>query len=70
MAQKINVQGLPVFSLAEQLKTDEDIAIYMGVVWSDDGSSEIAHALGIVADARAMSSFKKTATRTCLDNKE
>lgn len=68
MTQKINAQGLPVFSLAEQLKTEEDIAIYMGVVFEDDGLSEIAHAVDVVAKAREIGDLKKASDQTCRDS--
>lgn len=36
MRKKINIEELPVFDLAEHLKTDEDIATYLSVVLEDD----------------------------------
>lgn len=49
MPKKISVESLPEFDLAEQLKTDEDIALYLSVVLEGDDSSELMHALGVVA---------------------
>ena len=54
MVKKINVEELPDFDLAEHLKTDEDIATYLSIVLEDDDSSELMHALGVVARARGM----------------
>ena len=51
MRKKINVEELPDFDLAEQLKTDEDIATYLSIVLEDDDSSELEHALVVVARA-------------------
>lgn len=64
MTKKINVQDLPVFDLAEHLKTDEDIAIYLSVVLESDDHAELTHALGIVAKARGMTDVAKAAGLT------
>jgi probable addiction module antidote protein len=54
MTPKINAKDLPRFDLAEELKTDEDIAIYLNLVLEENDSSEFSHALGVVARARGM----------------
>ena len=61
MRKKINVEALPEFDLAEHLKTDEDIATYLSVVLEDNDSSEIRHALGMVARARGVTEVTPTA---------
>ncbi|WP_370654420.1 addiction module antidote protein [Rhodoferax sp.] len=64
MSKKINVEELPDFDLAEHLKTDEDIATYLSVVLEDDDSSELMHALGVVARARGMTEVARAAGLT------
>jgi probable addiction module antidote protein len=64
MAKKINVQDLPEFDLAEHLKTDEDIAMYLSVVLESDDHAELTHALGIVAKARGMTDVARAAGLT------
>ena len=55
MSQKIRVADLPEFDMAEQLKTEEDIAAYITMVIEEGDASELAHALGVAARARGMS---------------
>jgi probable addiction module antidote protein len=64
MAKKVNVQDLPEFDLAEHLKTDEDIAIYLSLVLESDDQTELTHALGIVAKARGMTDVARAAGLT------
>lgn len=64
MNKKINVEELPDFDLAEHLKTNEDIATYLSVVLEDDDSSELMHALGVVARARGMTEVARAAGLT------
>lgn len=64
MSKKINVEALPDFDLAEHLKSDEDIATYLSVVLEDDDSSELMHALGVVARARGMTEVARAAGLT------
>lgn len=59
MNKKINIAGLPEFDLAEQLKSEEDIAAYLTMVIEDGDTSELAHALGLAARARGMSEIAK-----------
>lgn len=54
MSKKVNVADLPEFDMAEHLKTDEDIAMYLSLVLEEDDPGELAHALGVVARARGM----------------
>ena len=64
MTKKIKVKDLPEFDLAEQLKTDEDIAIYLSVVLEGDDPSELTYALGIVAKTRGMTDVARAAGLT------
>jgi probable addiction module antidote protein len=50
-----NVSELPDFDMAEHLKNEEDIAIYLSQVLEENDYAELAHALGVVAKARGMS---------------
>jgi len=59
MTRKINIAGLPEFDLAEQLKSEEDIAAYLTMVIEEGDTSELAHALGLAARARGMSEIAK-----------
>ena len=55
MSQKIKISELPDFDMAQQLKTEDDIAAYITLVMEDGDASELAHALGVAARARGMS---------------
>jgi len=55
MSQKIRIADLPEFDMAQQLKTEEDIAAYITMVIEEGDASELAHALGVAARARGMS---------------
>ncbi len=55
MTKKISLTELPKFDMADQLKTEEDIAAYLTIVIEEGDSSELAHALGVAAKARGMS---------------
>ncbi len=59
MVKKIQVADLPEFDLAEQLKTEEDIAAYLTMVIDEGDMAELAHALGVAARARGMSEVAK-----------
>lgn len=59
MTRKISIAGLPEFDLAEQLKSEEDIATYLTMVIEEGDTSELAHALGLAARARGMSEIAK-----------
>ena len=47
------IADLPTFDMAEHLKTEEDVAAYLALALEEDGPSELAHALGVIARARA-----------------
>lgn len=50
--------------MAEHLKTDEDIATYLSVVLEDNDSSDLRHALSVVARARGMTEVARAAGLT------
>lgn len=58
MTQKVNVQSLPVFSLAEQLKTEEDIATYLELVLENGNSFELEYAANVATRARQIYNLK------------
>ncbi len=55
------------YDTAEHLASQADIAAYLEAVLEEagDDASFLAHALGIIARARSMSSFGKGCTRRC-----
>lgn len=55
MNEKIRIADLPEFDMAEQLKSEEDIAAYITMVIEEGDAAELAHALGVAAKARGMS---------------
>lgn len=55
MNKRIHIADLPEFDMAEQLKSEEDIAVYITMVIEDGDAAELAHALGVAAKARGMS---------------
>jgi len=59
MSEKIKVSELPEFDMAEQLKTEEDIAAYLTLVLEEGDASELAHALGVAAKARGMTEIAR-----------
>ena len=60
----ITVKRLPEFDLAEHLKTDEDISVYLSQVLEDNDPSELTHALGVIARARGMTEVARAAGLT------
>jgi probable addiction module antidote protein len=60
MSKKISVADLPEFDLAEQLKTEADIAAYLTIVLEEGDSPELAHALGVAARACGMSEILRS----------
>ena len=64
MTQKIKLADLPVFDMAEHLKTDEDVANYLTLALQEDDLSELTHALGMIARARGMTEVAKTSGLT------
>ena len=59
MVKKIEISDLPDFDMAEELKSEEDVAIYLSLVLEENDPAELAHALGVVARARGMSQIAK-----------
>ncbi|OGB69774.1 MAG: putative addiction module antidote protein [Burkholderiales bacterium RIFOXYC12_FULL_65_23] len=64
MDKKVKAADLPDFDMAEQLRTDEDIAIYLSLVLEEDDPGELAHALGVVARARGMTQIAQASGLT------
>jgi probable addiction module antidote protein len=64
MTKKIRIANLPDFDLAQQLKTEEDIAAYVTMVIEEGDASELAYALGVAAKARGMADIAKAAGLT------
>jgi probable addiction module antidote protein len=54
MSKKIKISSLKTFDMAENLRTEEDIANYLTVVLEDDDPALLAAALGDIARARGM----------------
>ena len=63
-AKKIKISDLPEFDMAQQLKSEEDIAAYISFVIEDGDAAELAHALGVAAKARGMAEVAKEAGLT------
>jgi probable addiction module antidote protein len=59
MTSKIHVADLPEFDMAQQLKSEEDIAAFVTMAIEDGDAAELAHALGVAAKARGMSEIAK-----------
>lgn len=64
MTKKIKISDLPEFDVAQQLKSEEDIAAYISLVIEDGDAAELAHALGVAAKARGMTEVAKEAGLT------
>lgn len=64
MTKKIRIANLPDFDLAQQLKTEEDIAAYVTLAIEDGDASELAYALGVAAKARGMGEIAQSAGLT------
>lgn len=64
MTKKIKIADLPEFDMAEELKTEEDIAIYLTLALEDSDMSELTHALGVVARARGMTEVARASGLT------
>jgi probable addiction module antidote protein len=58
------ISELPTFDMAEALKSEEDIAIYLNLVLEENDPAELAHALGIIAKAKGMAEVAKSAGLT------
>ncbi|EHD13511.1 transcriptional regulator [Commensalibacter intestini A911] len=58
----IKIAELPNFDMADQLKTKEDILIYLNMVIEENDPSELAYALGVIAKSEGMSEIAKNTT--------
>ena len=63
----VKVADLPSFDMAESLKTEEDIVMYLNMVLEENDPAELAHALSVIAKARVMT--LKLLNRQVLDIK-
>lgn len=59
VTEKIKISELPTFDMAEALRSEEDIAIYLSLVLEEEDPAELAHALGMVARARGMTQIAR-----------
>jgi probable addiction module antidote protein len=59
MTRKTQIADLPEFDMAQQLKSEEDIAAYVTMVIENGDADELAHALGMAAKARGMSEIAR-----------
>ncbi len=68
MTQKIDINTLPEFDMAEHIKTEADIAAYLNIVLEEGDAAELAHALGVIARAKGMADIaqKSGITREAL----
>ena len=57
----VKVADLPSFDMAESLKTEEYIFIFLYSVLEETEQAEVAHALGVIAKARGMTQIAKEA---------
>lgn len=48
------ISELPRFDMAETLKTEEDIAVYLNLVLEENDPAELAHALDVVKKAKEL----------------
>lgn len=64
MSKKIKIADLPEFDMAEQLRTEDDIAIYLTLVLEENDPAELAHALGTIARARGMTEVARASGLT------
>ncbi len=54
MVKKVSVSQLTEFDMAEQLRTDQDIAEYISIVLAEGDTEELMRAIGYVAKAQGM----------------
>jgi probable addiction module antidote protein len=64
MSKIIHVNDLPVFDIAQYIKTDADVAEYLRQVLEEGDSGELAAALGHIAKARGMTEIAKASGLT------
>ena len=57
----VKVTELKRFDMAETLRTEEDIEIYLNLVMEENDPNELAHARGVIAKARGMTQIAKDA---------
>lgn len=55
----MKLNELTTFDMAECLKSEEDIRMYLNMVIEENDPAELAHALGVVAKARGMTQIAK-----------
>lgn len=58
----VKLLELPNFDMADELKTKEDILIYLNAVIEENDPSELAYALGVIARSEGMSEIAKNTT--------
>lgn len=56
----VKVADLPSFDMAELLKTEEDIVMYLNMVLEDNDPAELAHALGVIAKAKHDPNYERS----------
>lgn len=61
----VKLADLPSFDMAESLKTEEDILIYLNSVLEENDPSELAHALGVAVEFLGMTQIAKEAGIGC-----
>lgn len=61
MTRKAKISGLPDFDMAEHLKNEEDIAMYLSVILEENDPALLASALGDIARARGITDIAKAA---------
>lgn len=68
MTKKISISNLPEFDMAEQIKTEADMAAYLNMVIEDGDAAELARALGVIARSKGMAEIaqKSGLTREAL----
>ena len=64
MTNKLRISSLPEFDLAENIQSDEDIAVYLNLVLEEGDPAELAYALGVVARARGMTEIARASGLT------
>lgn len=60
MSQKVRVDSLPEFDIAEHLEDDQAIAEYLTIVLEEDDPALLAAAVGEIARARGMTEIAKS----------
>jgi probable addiction module antidote protein len=59
MSNKLKIDNMLEFDMAQQLKNEEDIIEYLQQVLEENDGSELAAALGHIAKSRGMSEIAK-----------